>query len=69
MGTRDDNISTKNRPLKVKLDMKSKRSEIMKNAKKLKNLDIKNPLKKVFLKPDVHSKIRKEEAVVQSIQG
>ena len=61
LGIRDENTPTRNRPLKVTMENKMKRGEILKNAKKLKNLADGNPLKKVFLKPDVHPEIRKEE--------
>lgn len=61
LGRRDDENSTRNRPLKITLEHRSKRGEILKNAKKLKNLNDGNPLKKVFLKPDVHPEVRKEE--------
>ena len=61
LGKREEGNLTKNRPLKVSLEQKSKRWDILKNAKKLKDLDEGDPLKKVFLKPDVHPEIRKEE--------
>lgn len=51
----------KNRPLKVTLEKKEMRSEILKNAIKLKDLAKESPFKKVYLKPDVHPEIRKEE--------
>ena len=61
LGKKDDGNSTRNRPLKVTLELKTKRGEILRNAKKLKDLGDDHPMKKVFLKPDVHPEIRKEE--------
>ena len=49
------------RPLKVTLKNKSNRGQILKNAKKLNELEETDPLKKVFLKPDTHPEVRKEE--------
>jgi hypothetical protein len=37
------------------------RNNVLKNAKKLKDIGEENPLRKVFLKSDVHPKIREEE--------
>ena len=61
LGRRDEENQDKKRPMKVTFEEKSMRNNILKNAKKLKDLDEENPLKKVFLKPDVHPKIRQEE--------
>ena len=62
LGRRDDENREKRRPIKITLEKKGMRTDILRNAKKLGDInEDKNPLKKIYLKPDVHPEIRKEE--------
>ena len=53
--------NVRKRPIKITLESRKMRDTILKNAKKLKDLRAEDPLRKIFLKPDVHPEIRKEE--------
>ena len=53
--------SQRRRPLKVTLETREMRDNILRNASKLQNQVEKEPFKRVFLQRDVHPDIRKEE--------
>ena len=61
LGTRDPNEQNKTRPLKVTLEKREMRDDILKNASKLKEQPEGSEFKKVFLKRDTHPKVREEE--------
>ena len=61
LGVIDEQNEERRRPIKVTFESRMMRDNVLKNAKKLKNLEDEDPLKKIFLKPDVHPEVRKEE--------
>ena len=54
LGAIGEGNNVRKRPIKVTLESRKMLDTILKNSKKLKNLHEEDPLRKVFLKPDVH---------------
>ena len=61
LGVRDANQQNKTRPLKVTLEKREMRDNVLKNATKLKDQPEGSDYKKIFLKRDTHPKVREEE--------
>ena len=61
LGTRDENMPNKTRPLKITLEKSQMRYEILKNSSKLRDQAEGSIYRKIFLKKDVHPDVRAEE--------
>ena len=61
LGKINEEQEGKTRPLKVTLEQRAMRDNILRNAKNLKDLPEGSQFKKVFLKRDQHPEVRNEE--------
>ena len=61
LGTRDKNELQKTRPMKVTFETSNMRDSVLRNAVKLKDQPEESHYRKIYLKKDMHPKVREEE--------